>query len=181
MNSNQPERIYRHAEKSDLQAIYDIQNVPYRTEVFDSLLPTFEEFSSRYSMATEVGEEHYYLLEEQGKVMGFTYFSRSPDFWFASIWGKWLKTLTYASCIAAFDYLHFDRCLLGVRQSNRRMIRVLDEFGFRLIGETGVLHEAVEAPFLRKAMVNYYDIKPDEFWSHREDWRNKSLEITVQI
>ena len=175
------ERIYRRAVPADMRAIYDIQNVSFRMEVFDLPLPSFDQFCKEKETARELGEEHYFLLEEDGVLLGFTWFTKSPNFWFSTIWGKWLKTLTYASCIAGFDYLYFDRSVLGVRQSNRRMIRILDEFGFRLVGETPILYAAPDPPVLRTAILNYYDIKREEFWENREKWKRKSLEFTVKI
>ncbi len=174
-------RIYRRATLADMRGIYDIQDVPFRTEVFSAPLPSFEQFCSEWQKGIDAGEEHYFLLEQNEILAGFTWFNRTPDFWFSTIWGKWLKTLTYASCIAAFDYLGFERSLLGVRQSNRRMIRVLEEFEFRLVGETPMSYIAADPPVLRKAVMNYYDIKRGEFWENRENWRKKSLEFKVKI
>ena len=173
--------IYRSAKMTDLRAIYDIQNVPFRTEVFDTSLPSFEKYSAEREYAIKSGTEHYLLLEKDRILQGFTRFIYSNEVWLTTIWGKWLKTLCYASCISGFDLLKFERSVFAVRESNKRMVRVCVEFGFHLAEQAPIVLFFDGPPHIQQVMMNYYLITPQEWNDKREEWSKKVLSLKVQL
>ncbi len=170
-------RRLRPATISDLPAIYQLQNTPYRQEMLDTDLLPFEPFLQEKTVKMNTGEELYYILEEDGVSRATIWFSPSADFCHTIIWGPWLKTLIYCSGKAAFDHLKVPRLVFGVRQSNRRMVRACELFTFRIVGETKVTVTLEEPPYLGTALINFYDITMAEFREREALMRSQSLPL----
>ena len=71
---------FRRATPEDFRIIYDMQNVPYRDQVFANELPkTFEEFAEIVSAAISQDNQRFFILERDGAVAGFSqFFMRVP-------------------------------------------------------------------------------------------------------
>jgi hypothetical protein len=174
------ERIVRPACAADLLSIYSLQNVPFRDQVFDTPLPSYEEFQKEVGERLAEGEgEQYWVFEEDGRTTGFLWFQMNDGFWFVTIWGRWLKTLTNAAGVVAFDRLFAPRLVFLVRQSNRRMIRVCEDFQFRKVGETEAIYVSGRGFSIGKA--NYYDITAEEFEGKRVYMASQSLKLKIEV
>ena len=167
----------RTASTSDLSIVYDLQNLPYRQQVLDSELPPREQFLLEHVNSMEQGEEHCFLLEEHGDGRGIVTISKTGDFWHATLWGRWLRTLVYAGQVAAFDHLQIQRLVFSVRESNQRMLRICDQYSFKFAGEKSVFVTLPNPPYLGTAKLRYYSVTPEEFHAKAEQMKANSLPL----
>src|SRR5262245_26128679 len=99
-----------------------MQNVPYRNQVFANELPkTFEEFEKIVSNAISEDKQRFFILEREGAVAGFSQFFMAERGCEIIVWGRWLKTLMFASLKVAFDVFSVDGIQACVRTENKRV------------------------------------------------------------
>jgi hypothetical protein len=170
----------RTADPSDLSTIYNLQNTKYRQEVFDSALPPLDQFMEEKRAAISSGLEKFFILRQQNAPQGFLKFVKEHDFWQVTIWGAWLKTLVYAGSATAFDYLSSPRLVFGVRETNRRMNKLCNEYAFRLIGRNSFFVTLTEPPYVSVARVLLYDITMDEYRQQEKKMRERSFPLEFQ-
>lgn len=176
-------RLVRKARQADFQAIYDLQNDPFRNQVFDSPPEPFEQFLPRVLERVESGREHYFVIEEDGIVTSFVWFQHADDgMWFTLLWGKWLRSLVYAAGVTGFHWLDFPAQYFWIRQQNRRMIRAAEDpgYGFRRLGEGSGLVVRDEYPHLIVAYSNCYEILSGIYREKEDYYRKQSLDLSFR-
>lgn len=169
-------RIVRPAAPSDLRAIYDLQNGPFRENVFTSPLPDFEEFRELAGRQIAEGRQAYCVLVENDQVTGFIWYEKDDAFSHVTIWGRWLKTLTYAAFLVAFELLGIPRLVFVVRESNRRMVRVCEAFAFRLAGQDTCIYLSAGGGIV-VGRVNIYEITAAEFTGKKAAMASQALPL----
>lgn len=167
----------RRAELSDLSAIYDIQNVPFREKVFAESLPPRDQFIQQVSAAIGAGEEMYYILQDDERIIGYIRFEKHDTGWQFTVWGKWLKTLIYAASEVAFRHLGLDHIGGFVRKDLKRMNHIYEEYRIRKLGESSVFYTSEEPPYVRKAVLVYYDFRADEFFGRYDFFQGQALPV----
>ena len=175
--------VVRRFRESDLRAIYDLPNGPFRKEVFDSPPVPFEQYSSEVLEGIASGHEHYFVFDEAGAVTHFIWFQFSQDLWFTLIWGRWLRSLVYAGCVTAFRFLHLPRQHFWIRQKNRRMIKIAEDpgYGFVKMGEDAGYALRDEYPHLVLVRSNCYEIRSDVYNEKEEYYRAHSLDLEFRL
>src|SRR5262245_292474 len=98
-----------------------MQNVPYREQVFANDLPKFEDFSNITSTAISEDKQRFFVMERDGVVVGFSQFFMVERGCEIISWGRWLKTLMFASLKVAFDVFGLDAIQANVRTENKRV------------------------------------------------------------
>ena len=172
---------FRPAAPSDLTAIHSMQNVPFREQVFARPFPHLDRYLQETANQIASGKEYYFILEETGSLRGFVWFQQVEGDWYATIWGRFLKTLVYAGTTVAFDKLRLPKLLWCVRQTNQRMIQICDLFRFRSLGETPVLWTREQHPYVVQVTLNYYEITAEEFQEKASLLRQQSLPLLFQF
>ena len=165
------------ASRSDLVAIYHLQNKPFRDRVFANRLPVLERFLQEATTRLEKGEEQYYILEEDKSPIGFTQYLKTAEEWDVIYWGKWINTLTYASFKVAFEDLGLKKLRGAVRDTNKRMLRIHERLGIRRIGRESLLYMRELFGGVAVAHFIYFEITAEEFLQKRSMLRKHSLEI----
>jgi len=159
----------RPATITDLQLVYDMQNVEFREMVFIEPLAPRETFLPQTEKNIGDGKEFYYIFEENGRPDGFIQYDICQT---TSIWGKWLNTLIFCCAKLAFDDLKFNKLTWYSRASNKRMIRACDKFHFRRIGERSVCNITEGFGFVAVGKIYYYELTSQEFHDN-ESWMSK--------
>lgn len=153
--------LLRKADPSHLSAIYNLQNIPQRELIMIFPLPPVEEFSSRARTEMLAEREHYFLLETDGRPVGFLWISQRVET--CEIWGRHLHTLFYACAWAAFDYLNMVRLKWIVRHTNKRMLAVCERFQIRKTDEQNFCVFGPKLEFIAAGQVYCYELTPIEY------------------
>ena len=171
---------FRRAKPEDLRLIYDIQNVPYREEVIANDLPKFEDFERITSKAMTEDMQRFFIMERDGAVVGFSQFFMADRGCEIIVWGRWLKTLMFASLKVAFDVFEVEAIQSNVRTENKRVNSAYSYFAGREVKREllafrkgGVLGKIV--------MVGHitYQMTRDEFHEKEDMFRQQSMEIEI--
>lgn len=173
----------RKARDEDFQTFYDLQNGPFRFEVYGVPPEPFDQFASKTQQQILAGLEHYFAMVEKESVTGFIWFQKSQDLWFALLWGRWLRTLVYAGCVTAFRFMQFPRLHFWIRQKNRRMIRIAEDagYGFQKMGEDTGYALRDEFPPLVVIRSNCYEIRSEVFYENETYYRTQSKELHFDL
>jgi hypothetical protein len=171
-------RIIRKAVPSDYSAIYELQNSPHRDQAFDTPLPEFDFFVDDISSKIESGEEIYYVLEADSKVIAFLWFKITDGRLWGNFWGRWIKTLYFAAATIAFDILKYPRIYFLVRKDNKRVCDYYEEMAMRKIGE----HQGI---FVREhdmivATSNVYEATYEDYLRIIPPASEQSLDVTYE-
>ena len=170
----------RPADVSDLPVIYELQNSTFRSQVFDSELPSQEQFIEEKQAALAAGDEKLYVLQKDWNTVGFISFGKESNFWNVTIWGTWLKTLVYAAGMCVFRHLNSPRLIFCIRDTNKRMIKLCNEYEFRLIGHDSRFVTFPDPPYVGIAQFSYFDITAEEFDQRVQKMRERSLPLQFQ-
>lgn len=172
---------FRRATPDDFRVIYDMQNVPYRDQVFARELPkTFEEFEEIVSAAISNDSQRFFIMERDGVVVGFSQFFMAERGCEIIVWGRWLKTLMFASLKVAFDVFGLDGIQACVRTENKRVNNTYAYFSGREVTRELT---AVWQPGMwgRIKMVGHitYHLTREEFREKEEMFRQQSMEFEI--
>lgn len=171
---------FRPALLEELRIVYDMQNVPYREQVFAADLPPFEEFESSLTEAIAGGTQKLYLLERDNVIAGYSQFFIVEKGCEIVVWGRWLKTLMFASLKVAFDDLGLEGIQSYVRRDNKRVMSAYTHFSGRAVRR--------ELTAIRKggllgriAMVGHviYQMTCEEFWEKEHLFREQSMKVEI--
>lgn len=155
--------IFRPARHSDLSAVYNLQNVPFRQQVFVQPLPAYETFIEGIKERLKNHESYLYILENDSLPIGFTEFLKLQENWDFIFWGRWLKTLAYASGKVGFHDLGFAKLTGVVREENVQMIRMYKHLGIRLVRRDHILYYRPGLFSIASTYLNFYEISAEEF------------------
>jgi hypothetical protein len=172
---------FRRATPDDFHVIYDMQNVPYRDQIFANELPkTFEEFEQIASTVVSNGTQRFFIMERDGVVVGFSQFFMAERGCEIIVWGRWLKTLMFASLKVAFDVFGLDGIQACVRTENKRVNSTYAYFSGREVKRELF---AIRQPGMwgRVKMVGHitYHLSREEFREKEEMFRQQSMEIEI--
>ncbi len=172
---------FRRATLDDFRVIYDMQNVPYRDMVFANELPkTFEEFEKVVFTAISQDKQRFFIMERDGSVAGFSQFFMAEHGCEIIVWGRWLKTLMFASLKVAFDVFGVEGIQAGVRTENKRVNSAYAYFSGREVKRdlTAVRESGMWG---RIKMVGYitYQLTREEFREKEEMFRQQSMDIEI--
>jgi hypothetical protein len=165
---------------SELEIIYNLQNIPFRFEALGAELPAYPQFLAEQTKGMDAGIEKYFLLNENEKPAGFVHLTLVSEFWHATLWGPWLKTLVYCAGLSAFVFLKVPRLVWNVRQNNKRMVKVCEKYPFRFLGENNVFVLLNEAPYVGIDKVNYYEITSERFFETEDFFRKNSFPLDLR-
>lgn len=167
----------RAASVSDLGKIYELQNTPFREKILVQPLSPYEDFVSESTKKLEEGTQDIFLLEKNDKLEGFVDFEKSAESWHPTFWSRWLNTLVYVCCEAAFRIRQWPRINWYVRRNNKRMYQICERCGFRKTGEGRVLNIASGFEFLAVGELTYFELTADEYFQKTEWIREQSLPV----
>jgi hypothetical protein len=172
---------FRRATPDDFRVIYDMQNVPYRDQVISKELPkTFEEFEQIVASAISNDTQRFFVLERDGVITGFSQFFMSEHGCEILVWGRWLKTLMFASLKVAFDVFGVLGIQACVRTENKRVNSTYAYFSGREVKRelTAVWEPGM---FGRIKMVGHiiYHLSLEEFREKEEMFRQQSMDIEI--
>jgi hypothetical protein len=172
---------FRRATPEDFRVIYDMQNVPYRDQIFANELPkTFEEFEQTVSTVISEDKQRFFIMERDGVVVGFSQFFMVDRGCEIIVWGRWLKTLMFASLKVAFDVFGLDGIQACVRTENKRVNSTYAYFSGREVKrELFAIRQS--GMWGRIKMVGHitYHLSRDEFREKEEMFRQQSMEIEI--
>lgn len=172
---------FRRATTDDLRVIYDMQNVPYRDQVFANELPkTFEEFLEIVSTVISQDKQRFFIMERDGAAAGFSQFFMAERGCEIIVWGRWLKTLMFASLKVAFDVFGVDGIQACVRTENKRVNSTYAYFSGREV--TRELFAVRQGGMWgRIKMVGHitYHLSREEFREKEEMFRQQSMDIEI--
>jgi hypothetical protein len=171
-------RIVRKAVPADFPEIYKLQDSPRRDLAFDTPLPSYEHYEKSLIQKIESGNEIYYVMEADSKVIAFLWFQVIDGRLWGNFWGRWIKTLFLAGSKIGFEILNYHRILFIVRQDNKRVVDYFEDIGVRKIGET-------EGIYIREkdmiVAVNYvYELKHEEYTRMIPFATEQSLDVTFE-
>jgi RimJ/RimL family protein N-acetyltransferase len=171
---------FRRATPEDFRLIYDMQNVPYRDQVFATDLPKFEDFVKNTSTVISEDKQRFFIMERDGTVVGFSQFFMAEHGCEIIVWGRWLKTLMFASLKTAFDVFGVEGIQANVRTENKRVNSAYAYFSGREVKRE---LQAIQKGgiFGRIAMVGHitYQLTREEFREKEEMFRQQSMEIEI--
>jgi hypothetical protein len=170
----------REAKISDLQIIYNFENVPLREDILNSEALPWDEFFAERSRGMDAGNEKYFLLENSGTPEGFLKLSFESDFWYVVTWGRWMKTLIYCTGLAAFDHLKLPRVVWTIREDNTRWLNVYRIYSFEYVGENSIFVTRKEPPYLTTIKMLYFTAKAETFLQNRQLFEKYSLPVEVR-
>jgi hypothetical protein len=170
----------RAASVSDLPAIYRLQNTPYREKILTSPLNPYNQFFSDTSKKLEEKEKHLFLLEADGAMEGFIDFEKSNESWHPTFWSRWLNTLVYGCCEAAFRFLGFPKINWYVRQNNQRMHRICERYHFRKTGEESFCNITEGFDFVALGRLTFFELTSAEYLEREDSIRQQSLPVTFR-
>ncbi len=171
---------FRPARLEEIRVVYDMQNVPYREKVFANDLPPFESFESSMAAAITEGNQKLYVLERDNVIVGYSQFFIAEKGCEIVVWGRWLKTLMFASLKVAFDVLGVDGIQSYVRRDNKRVMSAYTHFNGRAVRR--------ELTAIRKggllgriAMVGHviYQMTCEEFREKEHLFREQSMKVEI--
>jgi len=172
---------FRRATPEDFRIIYDMQNVPYRDQVFANELPkTFEEFAEIVSAAISQDNQRFFILERDGAVAGFSQFFMAEHGCEIIVWGRWLKTLMFASLKVAFDVFGVEGIQSSVHTENKRVNSAYSFFSGREVKrELSAVRQG--GLWGRIKMVGFitYQLTREEFREKEEMFRQQSMDIEI--
>ncbi len=154
-------RIVRKAVPTDYAVIYELQDSPHRDQAFDTPLPDYDHYVDELSKKIESGQEIYYVMEADSKIIAFLWFTLADGHLWGNFWGRWIKTLFLAAGKIAFEILNYPRIFFLVRKDNNRVIEYYEERGVRKIGETQGIY--VRQNDMIVAVSNVYEVTLDEY------------------
>lgn len=172
---------FRRATHDDFRVIYDMQNVPYRDQIFANELPkTFEEFERITASVISEDKQRFFILERDGAIAGFSQFFMGERGCEIIVWGRWLKTLMFASLRVAFDVFGVEGIQACVRTENKRVNNAYAYFSGREVKRelTAVRQGGMWG---RIKMVGHitYQLTKEEFREKEEMFRQQSMEIEI--
>jgi RimJ/RimL family protein N-acetyltransferase len=172
---------FRRAKPEDFRVIYDMQNVPYRDQVFANVLPkNFEDFEKIVTTAISEDKQRFFIMERDEVVSGFSQFFMAEHGCEIIVWGRWLKTLMFASLKVAFDVFGVDAIQACVRTENKRVHSAYAYFSGREVKRelTAVRQKGLWG---RITMVGHitYQLTREEFREKEEMFRKQSMEIEI--
>lgn len=162
--------LLRPALMEELSVIHQMQNIPYRENVFTEPLPPLQEFIDLSRERMQAGEEFYYIFEVDGKTNGFIEYRRSLET--TSIWGRWLKTLIYSGGVLAFYDLKFSKLKWYTRAINKPMLAACTQFKFRRVGENEVCTITEGFGFIAVGKTILFELASEEFIANQK-WMEK--------
>ena len=172
---------FRRATPDDFRVIYDMQNVPYRDQIFANELPkTFEEFEQIVSTVISEDKQRFFIMERDGVVVGFSQFFMAERGAEIIVWGRWLKTLMFASLKVAFDVFNLEGIQACVRTENKRVNSTYAYFSGREVKrELFAIRQS--GMWGRIKMVGHitYHLSREEFREKEEMFRKQSMEIEI--
>lgn len=171
-------RIIRRAVPADFPEIYKLQDSPRRDLAFDTPLPSYDLYEQSLMQKIESGNEIYYVMEAESKVIAFLWFQVIDGRLWGNFWGRWIKTLFLAGSKIGFEILNYHRIFFIVRKDNKRVVDYFEDIGVRKIGET-------EGIYIREkdmiVAVNYvYELKHEEYRRMIPFATEQSLDMTIE-
>jgi hypothetical protein len=167
----------RAASVSDLPNVYAFQNTDYRERILVNALPPYEQFISETTKKLEAQQEDIFLLEKEGELEGFVDFVKSAESWHPTFWSRWLNTLVYVCCEAAFKIRRWPRINWYVRQDNKRMYQICERCGFRKTGHGEFCNITAGFQFVAIGKLTYFELTAEEYLQ-KADWiREQSLPV----
>jgi len=173
-------RTLREGGVSDLRFVYDFENVPIREEIMDSEMLPWDQFFASEKNAMDSGTQKYFLLENSDIPEGYVRFTYKSELWYASAWGRWIKTLIHCGMLAAFDYLKIPFIVWNIREANKRWLKVCEKYPFQLVGENSLFVTLSKPPYLAVAKFFHYTIQAETFFEKREVFEKYSLPVQVR-
>jgi hypothetical protein len=173
---------FRPATLDEIRAIYDMQNVPFRDEVFANWLPEFEVYEAITRREIQEGIQKLYIMERDNIMTGYAQFGLSrKDDCDIIVWGRWLKTLMYASLKVAFDSLGVHAIHSAVRKDNKRVVSTYEYFSGRVISRELHQFRKREGIFRRIMMVGLliYELTLEEFREKEEMFRSQAMPVEI--
>lgn len=168
----------RAASVSDLSNIFTFQNTDYRERVLARPLPPHEEYLVETAKKLEEQSEDIFLLEKNGAIEGIVDFTKSDGSWHPTFWSRWLNTLVYVCCEAAFEIRHWARINWYVRHNNKRMYQICERCGFRKTGEGAFCNITSGFQFVAIGKVTYFELTAEEY-RQKVNWiREQSLPVS---
>ena len=171
--------IIRRADRSDLHVIHKMQDLPFRDRVFIEPLAPREQFVEQTERNILEGQEHYYVQDLEGSIVGFIRLLKKQD-WEALIWGKWLNTLVYAGQVVSFRRLQLPKLVFAVRDDNKRAIHLYKKFEFRKVGQEFICYRNSILSPVKTTNLTHYEITAEEFESKEELIRKHSLPLSFR-
>jgi hypothetical protein len=172
---------FRPAKLDELRVVYDMQNIPFRSEVFANHLPDFDVFERNTKAAIEEGREKLYIMERDNIMAGYGHFYMGAENdCDIIVWGRWLKTLMFAALKVAFDTLGVRAIHSAVRHDNKRVNSAYKHFEGRVIRrefmpfqKTGFL-----GPISMVGLL-VYELTSEEFRAKEEQFRQQSMPVEI--
>ena len=158
-----------------------MQNIPFRSLVFANYLPDYDVFEKQALQAIQEGKEKLYILERDASMAGYGHFYMRDDICDIVVWGRWLKTLMFASLKVAFDILHVPAINSAVRHDNKRVINAYKHFDGRVIKRELAPFQQGEGIWKRITMVglHIYELTSEEFRAKEEKFRAQSMPVQI--
>jgi hypothetical protein len=173
--------MFRPARLDEIRAVYNMQNIPFREEVFANHLPEFEVYEAITRRELQEGKQKLYIMERDNIMTGYAQFGLlTVDRCDIIVWGRWLKTLMYASLKVAFDTLGVQAIHSAVRKDNKRVVSTYEYFSGRVISKE--LHPLQKRDFFRRiTMVGLliYELTLEEFREKEEMFRNQAMPVEI--
>lgn len=172
---------FRRATPDDYRVIYDMQNVPYRDQVISRELPkTFEEFEEIVTTVVSNGTQRFYIMERDGVTIGFSQFFMAEHGCEIITWGRWLKTLMFASLKVAFDVFGVEGIQACVRTENKRVNNTYAYFSGREV-KREIMAVREGGMWGRIKMVGHitYILTREEFREKEEMFRQQSMDVEI--
>lgn len=173
--------IFRPARLDELRAVYDMQNIPFRSLVFANYLPEFDVFEKLTIDALREGKEKLYIMERDNSMAGYGHYYMHDDICDIVVWGRWLKTLMFASLKVAFDTLGVRAINSAVRHDNKRVINAYKHFDGRVIKRELLPFQQGQGIWSRITMVGLliYELTNEEFRAKEEMFRKQSMPVQI--
>jgi hypothetical protein len=171
-------RIVRKAVPVDFPEIYNLQNSPRRDLAFDTPLPPYELYAKSLIEKIESGNEIYYVMEADSKVIAFIWFNVIDGRLWGNFWGRWIKTLFLAGSKIAFEILDYPRVYFIVRKDNKRVTDYFADISIRKIGETQGIY--IREKDMIVAVNNVYELTQEEFKRVISFAIEQSLDIIIK-
>jgi hypothetical protein len=171
---------FRRAQLDDLRSIYDMQNIPFRDEVFANHLPSFEIFEASTRREMEEKKLNFFIMERDQVMAGYAQYGMREDVCDIIVWGRWLKTLMYASLKVAFDTFGVRAIYSAVRADNKRVINAYEYFSGRVV--TREMHAFQQKGlFGRITMIGLliYELTLEEFREKEEMFRQQAMPVEI--
>jgi hypothetical protein len=157
-----------------------MQNIPFRSEVFVNHLASFEIFEAITRTAIEERRQKIYILERNSVMAGYSHYHMAENTCEIIVWGRWLKTLMYASLKVAFDTLGVQSIHSTVRKDNKRVVSAYEYFSGRVIGRELL-------PFQQKGILGkismvgvlIYQLTLEEFRAKEEMFCKQAMPVEI--